>query len=126
MKIVISNSSLMPIYEQIKNQIISQIMSGELKEGDVIPSIRTLAQDIRISVMTIKKAYDELEKEGYIVSVQGKGTFVAPRNMELIREQANKDIEKYIFKIIQIADRFNISEEEIIDLFRFINGSDNK
>lgn len=126
MKIVISNSSLMPIYEQIKNQIISQIMSGELKEGDVIPSIRTLAQDIRISVMTIKKAYDELDKEGYIVSVQGKGTFVAPRNMELIREQANKDIEKYIFKIIQIADRFNISEEEIIDLFRFINGSDNK
>ena len=126
MKIVISNSSLMPIYEQIKNQIISQIMSGELKEGNVIPSIRTLAQDIRISVMTIKKAYDELEKEGYIVSVQGKGTFVAPRNMELIREQANKDIEKYIFKIIQIADRFNISEEEIIDLFRFINGSDNK
>lgn len=126
MKIVISNSSLMPIYEQIKNQIISQIMSGELKEGDVIPSIRTLAQDIRISVMTIKKAYDKLEKEGYIVSVQGKGTFVAPRNMELIREQANKDIEKYIFKIIQIADRFNISEEEIIDLFRFINGSDNK
>ena len=126
MKIVISNSSLMPIYEQIKNQIISQIMSGELKEGDVIPSIRTLAQDIRISVMTIKKAYDELEKEGYIVSVQGKGTFVAPRNMELIREQANKDIEKYIFKIIQIADRFNISEEEIIDLFRFINVSDNK
>lgn len=126
MKIVISNSSLMPIYEQIKNQIISQIMSGELKEGDVIPSIRTLAQDIRISVMTIKKAYDDLEKEGYIVSVQGKGTFVAPRNMELIREQANKDIEKYIFKIIQIADRFNISEEEIIDLFRFINGSDNK
>lgn len=124
MKIIISNSSSMPIYEQIKNQIISQIMAGELDEEDSIPSIRALAADIKISVMTIKKAYDELEKEGYIKSVQGKGTFVAPKNTELAREQANKDIEKNIYKIIEIANKFNIAKEEIIDLFDFIYGSE--
>lgn len=126
MKIIISNSSSMPIYEQIKNQIISQIMAGELDEEDSIPSIRALAADIKISVMTIKKAYDELEKEGYIKSVQGKGTFVAPKNTELAREQANKDIEKNIYKIIEIANKFNIAKEEIIDLFDFIYGSEKK
>ena len=77
MKIIISNSSSIPIYEQIKNAIISQIMNNELTEDEALPSIRSLAQDIRISVMTIKKAYDELEKEGYIKSIQGKGTFIA-------------------------------------------------
>lgn len=126
MRIVISNSSSIPIYEQVKNQIINQIMSEELNEGEMIPSIRNLAKDIRISVMTIKKAYDELESEGYIKSVQGKGTFVAPKNTELAREQANKDIEEYMFKIIEISNKFNISKQEIIDLFEFIYGSDEK
>ncbi len=126
MKIIISNSSSTPIYEQIKIQIINQIMSGELNEGDIIPSIRSLALDIKISVMTVKKAYDELEEEGYIKSVQGKGTFVAPKNMELVREQANKDIENYILKIIEISNKFNISKEEILDLFEYIYGSDSE
>lgn len=126
MKVIISNSSSMPIYEQIKNQIISQIMSEELKEGDTIPSIRNLAQDIKISVMTIKKAYDELENEGYINSVQGKGTYIAPKNTELIREQANKEIEEHISKIIEISNKFNINKEEVINLFEFIYGSDGK
>ena len=126
MKIIISNSSSTPIYEQIKIQIINQIMSGELNEGDIIPSIRSLALDIKISVMTVKKAYDELEEEGYIKSVQGKGTFVAPKNMELVREQANKDIESYILKIIEISNKFNISKEEILDLFEYIYGSDSE
>lgn len=126
MKIIISNSSSTPIYEQIKIQIINQIMSGELNEGDIIPSIRSLALDIKISVMTVKKAYDELEEEGYIESVQGKGTFVAPKNMELVREQANKDIENYILKIIEISNKFNISKEEILDLFEYIYGSDSE
>lgn len=126
MKIIISNSSSTPIYEQIKIQIINQIMSGELNEGDIIPSIRSLALDIKISVMTVKKAYDELEEEGYIKSVQGKGTFVAPKNMELVREQANKDIENYILKIIEISNKFNISKEEILDLFKYIYGSDSE
>lgn len=126
MKIIISNSSSTPIYEQIKIQIINQIMSGELNEGDIIPSIRSLALDIKISVMTVKKAYDDLEEEGYIKSVQGKGTFVAPKNMELVREQANKDIENYILKIIEISNKFNISKEEILDLFEYIYGSDSE
>ena len=80
MKMIISNSSSVPIYEQIKKSIIDQIMNDELLEDEAIPSIRTLAQDIKISVMTIKKAYDELEAEGYIITKQGKGSFVAPKN----------------------------------------------
>lgn len=124
MKIIISNSSSIPIYEQIKTQIINQIMSDELNEGDSIPSIRVLANDIKISVMTIKKAYDELEDEGYIKSVQGKGTFVAPKNAELAKEQAAKEIENYISKIIAVANKYNINKNEIIDLFEFIYGSD--
>jgi len=124
MKIIISNSSSVPIYEQIKSAIINQIMAGELIEGEMIPSIRSLACDIKISVMTIKKAYDELERDGYIKSVQGKGTFVSSINDELIREKANKDIEANIYNIINIALKFNISKKEILDLFEFIYGSD--
>ncbi len=125
MKIIISNSSSVPIYEQIKNAIINQIMNGELEEDEALPSIRSLASDIKISVMTIKKAYDELESEGYIVSIQGKGTFVAPKNTELAREQAQKDIEDHIQKAIDIANRFNITKKEIIDLIEIFYGSDN-
>ena len=124
MKIVISNSSSIPIYEQIKSAIINQIMAGELVEGEMIPSIRSLAYDIKISVMTIKKAYDELESEGYIKSVQGKGTFVSSINDELLKEKANKDIEENIYNIINIANKFDISKREILDLFEFIYGSD--
>lgn len=124
MKIIISNSSSIPIYEQIKNQIISQIISGELQEGEMIPSIRLLAKEIKISIMTIKKAYDELENEGYIKSVQGKGTFVAPKNTELAKERANKEIEEHISKIIEISNKFNITKKEILDLFEFIYRSD--
>ena len=125
MEIIISNSSAVPIDEQIKSQIINQIITDELKSGDAIPSIRTLASDIKISVMTIKKAYDELENEGYIRSVQGKGTFVASKNIELARENANRKIEKHIEEIIEIANKFNINKKDVIDLFEFIYGSDN-
>ena len=124
MKMIISNSSSAPIYEQIKNSIIEQIMNDELKENDAIPSIRSLAQDIKISVMTIKKAYDELEQDGYIISRQGKGTFVAPKNTELAKDKAQKDIEEYISKIVDISSKFNISKEEIIDVFNLFYGSD--
>ena len=126
MKLVISNSSSVHIYEQIKNAIIEQIMSGELEENEALPSIRSLAQEIKISVMTIKKSYDELEKEGYIVSRQGKGTFVAPKNMELLKEQKQKEIETYLSKIIDISHCYQISKEEIIDLFEFMYGSEEK
>lgn len=124
MKMIISNSSSVPIYEQIKNSIIEQIMNDELQEDDVIPSIRNLAQDIKISVMTIKKAYDELEQEGYIISIQGKGTFVAPKNTELAKDKAQKDIEDYISKIVDISKKFDIEKEEVIDIFNLFYGSD--
>ncbi len=120
MKIIISNSSSVPIYEQIKKTIINQILTNELKEDEMLPSIRTLAQDIRISVMTIKKAYDELEKEGYIITKHGKGSFVAPKNTELVLENAKKDIEKYMNKIIDISNRFDIEKEEVLNLFKFL------
>jgi len=117
MKMIISNSSSVPIYEQIKKSIINQILNNELKEDEMIPSIRSLAKDIKISVMTIKKAYDELEREGYIVIRQGKGTFVAKKNNELIKEKGKKDIEDYISKIVDISIKFDIKKEEIIDIF---------
>ena len=124
MKMIISNSSSVPIYEQIKQSIINQILDGELNEDELLPSIRVLAQDIKISAMTIKKAYDELEKEGYLKSIQGKGTFVAPKNTELAKEQAQKDIEKYIEKIVAISNRFEIDENDVIEMFKMIYGED--
>ena len=124
MKMIISNSSSVPIYEQIKKSIINQILEGELNEDELLPSIRVLAQDIKISAMTIKKAYDELEKEGYLKSIQGKGTFVAPKNTELAKEQAQKDIEKYIEKIVAISNRFDIDESDVIKIFKMIYGED--
>ncbi len=120
MKMIISNSSSVPIYEQIKKSIINQILEGELNEDEILPSIRVLAQDIKISAMTIKKAYDELEKEGYLKSIQGKGTFVAPKNTGLAKEQAQKDIEKYIEKIVAISSRFEIDENDVIEMFKII------
>ena len=83
-----------------------------------------LAQDIKISAMTIKKAYDELEKEGYLKSIQGKGTFVAPKNTELAKEQAQKDIEEYIEKIVTISNRFEIDENDVIEMFKMIYRED--
>ncbi len=120
MRMIISNSSSVPIYEQIKQSIINQILEGELKEDEALPSIRVLAQDIKISAMTIKKAYDELEREGYLKSIQGKGTFVAPKNTELAKEQAQKDIEKYIEKIVAISNRYEIAENDVIEMFKMI------
>ncbi len=124
MKMIISNSSSVPIYEQIKKTIINQILEGELDEDELLPSIRVLAQDIKISAMTIKKAYDELEKEGYLKSIQGKGTFVAPKNTEIAKEQAQKDIEDYIEKIVAISNRFEIDENDVIEMFKLIYGED--
>ena len=99
-------------------------MSGVLKENEMLPSIRSLASDIRISVMTIKKAYDELEQDGYIVTVQGKGSFVVPKNIELAKEQARKDIEIFLNKSIKLAQMYNISEQEVLEIFKFLMESD--
>ncbi len=122
MKIIISNSSPIPIYEQIKNAIISQIMNDELASGESLPSIRNLASDIKISVMTIKKAYDELENEGYIIIRQGKGAFIAPKNTELAKEKAKKEIEDHIYKIIELSSKFNIEKKDILDLYEYLSG----
>jgi len=124
MKMIISNSSPVPIYEQIKQSIINQILDGELKEDELLPSIRVLAGDIKISAMTIKKAYDELERQGYLKSIQGKGTFVAPKNTGLAKEQAQKDIESYIEKIVDISNRFEIDKNEVIEMFKMIYEED--
>lgn len=124
MKIIISNNSDIPIYEQIKAQIIKQILNNELVENEILPSIRLLAQDIKISVMTVKKAYDELEEEGYIITRQGKGSYVASKNLELIREEQQKQIEDYLNKIIDILQSSDIKKEEVIDLFNYLYGDD--
>lgn len=126
MRLIISNSSSVPIYEQIKKQIIEQILNDELKEDEMLPSIRNLSKDIKISLMTIKKAYDQLEEEGYIISIAGKGTYVAPKNMNLAREKAQKDIEVNIQKALDIAIKYDISKSDIIDLINMLYGSDNK
>lgn len=120
MKMIISNKSSVPIYEQIKNSIINQIISGELESEDKIPSIRALANDIKISIMTIKKAYDELEREGYITQIQGKGTFVAQKNENLIKEKAQKDIESRLLEVVSLSKKHNIDIEEIIDLMNLL------
>lgn len=117
MKILISNSSSIPIYEQIKESIISQILSDDLKEGEKLPSIRSLAKDIRISIMTVKRAYDELEKEGYLVTHQGKGSYISLKSSELAKEMKQKEIEDYIFKIVDISKRHEIDKEEILEIF---------
>ena len=120
MNIIISNNSSIPIFEQIENAIKQAIFSNELKEEDMLPSVRNLANDLKISFLTVKRAYDELEKEGFIKTVQGKGSFVAPKNLELIREEKLKEIQDYIEKIYDISKISNISEEEIKELFKMI------
>ena len=120
MNIIISNSSSVPIYEQIKQSIKQALLNNELREEDMLPSVRVMANDLKISFLTVKKAYDELEKEGYIKSVQGKGSFVAPKNSELVQEKKRKEIQNYIEKIIKLAQMSDISEKEIIELFKLM------
>ena len=120
MNIIISNNSSIPIFEQIENAIKQAIFSNELKEEDILPSVRSLANDLKISFLTVKRAYDELEQAGFIKTVQGKGSFVAPKNLELIREEKLKEIQDYIEKIYDISKISNISEEEIKELFKMI------
>ena len=122
MKIIISNNSYTPIFEQVKNAIIKEIVSDELSTSEPLPSIRSLAEDLRISVMTVIKAYDELEKEGYIITKQGKGSYVAPKNIELTKELKQKEIEDYLYKITEISKEYDISKEEIIETFNYIYG----
>lgn len=117
MKIIIRNSDGRPIYEQIISQIKGLIVSGALKEGEALPSMRLLAKELRISVITTKRAYEELEREGFIVSMTGKGSFVNRQNTELIREQYLKEIEEKLKEIIQLSLSAGIGREEIFEMF---------
>lgn len=116
MEIIISNSSGMPIYEQITSQIKGKIMNGELKEGDALPSMRLLAKELRISVITTKRAYEDLERDGFIVTVVGKGSFVAAQNAELVREEHLRKIEEYMNKAVSLAKTGGIEQQVLAEM----------
>src|SRR5699024_6892188 len=120
MQIIISNSSKEPIYEQITNQIKSSILSGDLQEGASLPSIRQLAKDLQISVITTKRAYEELEKAGFIYSIVGKGSFVAEQNLEVIREKKLKVIEEQLSAVITNSREIGLSFDELQQLLRIL------
>lgn len=113
LNIIIINSADVPIYEQIMNQIKAAILSGELKDGDILPSVRGLAKDLNVSVITTRKAYDGLEAQGFTINMMGKGSFVAPRNMELLRESRMVEIEKKLTEIIEYAKPIGILGEDL-------------
>lgn len=119
MRIVVSNSSGIPIYQQIKEAIKASILSGELKEGDMLPSIRQLAKELKVSVITTTRAYNDLQYEGFVTNVQGKGCYVLPQNNEMIREQMLREIEGLFEKamtIAKIAKLTNDDLKEILDI----------
>lgn len=120
MNIIISNSSEKALYEQIVDQIKQLIMTNALQEGDALPSMRLLAKELRISVITTKRAYEELEREGFITSVTGKGSFVAGTNKELMREQQFKQLEELLTSAVDTAKRSGISEQECMELFSLL------
>lgn len=122
MNILISNSSDEPIYEQITRQIKSFIINGELNEGDALPSIRALARELQISVITTKRSYEELEKEGFIETVGGKGSFVAAQNKEFLREKKMKIIEEKLMEVISESRMLNISLEELKEMLELLYG----
>ena len=122
--ILISNSSGVPIYEQIYTQIKNHIISGAVSADEMLPSIRNLAKDLRISVITTKRAYDELEREGFVYTVAGKGCFVATKNTDLLREENLRKIEEYMQEISVLADSCNLSEKDVIEMYKFISGED--
>lgn len=124
MDIIISNASGKPIYEQITAQIKEQIMSGNLKEGELLPSMRTLAQQLRISIITTKRAYEELERDGFIESFTGKGSFVSMQNKEFFREESLKQIEQYLSQAVEKAKLCNVSLEELSDILRVLYEGD--
>ena len=120
MKIIINISSMVPIYEQIVDQIKTLIRNKELKENDILPSVRSLAKELKISALTVKKAYDNLESEGFTITVHGKGTYVAATNSELLLEEQKKELEADLEQAIQKGRRCGIRDEEIKELFELI------
>ena len=120
MKIIINSSSMVPIYEQIMDQIKAKITAGDLKENDALPSVRTLAKELKISALTVKKAYDNLEQEGYTVTVHGKGSYVAAANEERMKEEQRREVEEDLDNAVQKGRRCGLMDEEIRELFELI------
>ena len=116
MKILISNTSDAPLYQQIKEQIIDAILKGELVEGDPLPSIRAFANDLKVSVLTIRRVYDDLEKEGFVNSQVGIGTFVSTSNVELLRDSKRRLVEQKMLEMIQTAKSLGITQQELNDM----------
>ena len=120
MNILIDNKGSAPIYEQIYSQIKAQIVSGALREDAALPSIRSLAKDLRVSVITTKRAYDELEREGFLYTVAGKGCFVAPKNLELLREENLKAVEAHLEAAVKLAAACGLSRGDLIELLKLL------
>ncbi len=124
MEIIISNSSGKPIYEQITAQIKNMILNGELKQGDALPSMRLLAKELRISVITTKRAYEDLERNGFITTLVGKGSFVSETNTELVKEEQLKIIEEYLHKAADLAKSSGIQLEEMQEILDMLYKED--
>lgn len=120
MNIIVNNSSMQPIYEQIVNQIKAAIMKGSLKEEQMLPSVRALAKDLRVSALTVKKAYDALEEQGFIVTVHGKGSFVSCANQELMLEEKRKEVEDGMEMAIRKGRSCGMSDKELTELFMLV------
>ena len=120
MDIIIRNSGGVPIYDQITRQMKGLILRGELKEGEALPSMRLLAKELRISVITTKRAYDELEKEGFLYAVPAKGFFVAPKNTELLREENLKKIEAHLTEAVRLSASCGLSREELREMLELL------
>ena len=125
MNIIISNGSADPIYIQIEQQIKTAILNGQLKEGEMLPSMRALAKELRISIITTKRAYEELEKDGFIQTVAGKGCFVAPKNLEFVREMHLKELESALAHAVELAKICSVTEDEMHTMLdMFLKGED--
>ena len=124
MKILISNTSTRPLYEQIKDQLKDAILQGELAEGDALPSIRAFASDLKVSVLTIRRVYDDLEQEGFVTSQVGKGTFVSTGNVELLRDARRRRVEEKMAAMIADAKTLGITKEELIAMMDILYEED--
>lgn len=124
MRIILINGSSTPLYEQIKNAVKENIVEKILSQDEQLPSVRQLSKELNVSILTVKKAYDELEKEGFIVVRQGLGTFVAPLNLDLIQEEKQKEIEENLLIACRLAKSINLSESELLDLIKYIYRGD--
>lgn len=123
MKIVISNSSGEPIYQQIKLQVVQAIMAANLLEGDMLPSLRSLAKDLRISVLTVTRAYTELDEDGYVKTIQGKGCFVLGNGTELARGKLIEEVRGHLGQAVELAKQAGLSRDELMEILR-VEGND--